>query len=103
MWRLEQMLRTLQTALATTGFVVVSAGIALAQANGGPPNAGGNPPPARQSLIQRLDTNHDNAVDFDEYFAPQNQRFDQLDTNHDGSLTGAELDGSRLGRDRTLR
>jgi hypothetical protein len=61
---------------------------------------GPNPPPAAQNMpfhgeiiFNLLDTNHDGAVDKDEYTVLSNAVFQSLDADHDGKLTQEELRG----------
>lgn len=101
---------SIRTAWTTAGIVLAGASIAFAQGGppqggpGGPQNRGPNAdPPVRQGLIERLDANRDNAVDFEEYFASTKQRFGELDADKDGAIAGDELDKTRPGRQRTLQ
>jgi hypothetical protein len=66
----------------------------------GPNGPGPNPPAAEQTvpvraqiLFNLLDTNHDGAIDQQEFTALSNAVFNALDTNHDGKLTQDELSG----------
>ncbi len=81
---------------ATTAMTVPSL---AAGGDGTGPN--GNPPAINQQLPVRatvmfnlLDTNHDGAVDKDEFAAITNATFAALDDNHDGKLTVDELRGN---------
>ncbi len=66
--------------------------------NGNPPPAATqNQPPRPTIMFNLLDTNHDGAVDKDEFAALSNATFESLDTNHDGKLTADEL-GARFGQ-----
>jgi hypothetical protein len=87
------------TLLAATTALTVPAFAAGGDGTG--PN--GSPPAATQTLPLRatvmfnlLDTNHDAAVDKDEFAVISTATFDALDQNHDGKLTQDEL-GGRLG------
>ena len=61
----------------------------------------GNPPPAATQqlpvrgtiMFNLLDTNHDGAVDQNEFAAVTNATFTALDTDKDGKLTADELSG----------
>ena len=58
-----------------------------------PPAATQNQPPRPTIMFNLLDTNHDGAVDKDEFSVLSNAIFESLDTNHDGKLTPDELRG----------
>ncbi len=40
--------------------------------------------------FDKLDTNHDGRISFEEFAAPMREAFDQLDKNHDGSIDRSE-------------
>ncbi len=69
--------------------------------NGTGPGPAANAPAVSQPVPMRgqimfnlLDTNHDGAIDKDEYAALSSAVFSALDTNHDGKLTPDELRNS---------
>jgi Ca2+-binding EF-hand superfamily protein len=61
-----------------------------------PPAAAQNVPFHGEIIFNLLDTNHDGAVDKDEYTVLSNAVFQSLDGDHDGKLTQEEL-SSRFG------
>ncbi len=58
-----------------------------------PPIAAPTVPARATIMFNLLDTNHDGAVDKDEFAVLSNATFEALDTNHDGKLTPDELRG----------
>ena len=95
-----------KTLIIATAALAASTAMTLpafaAGGDGTGPN-GPNPPPAAQTMPMRaqimfnlLDTNHDGAIDKDEFAVLSNAIFSALDTNHDGKLTQDEM-GGRFG------
>jgi len=58
---------------------------------GEPFRGGENDPYPLDRWFTRVDTNHDGALEWDEFKADADAFFRQLDTNHDGVLEGAEV------------
>ena len=46
----------------------------------------------RVKAFQKLDTNHDNLLSFEEWAVKTSDRFTEMDANHDGVVTRAEME-----------
>ena len=89
-----------KTLIIATAALAASTAMTLPALAAGGDGTGPNPPAATQTVPLRaqilfglLDTNHDGAIDKDEFAALANTIFSALDTNHDGKLTPDELRG----------
>ncbi len=86
------------------GSLLVGAALLASGAGYAAPNAAApaNPaagPPRGQSMMERMDTNHDGKISYDEFRVAQEQRaqreFKQIDANGDNVLTDEELRTAR--------
>jgi len=97
---------SVKTLMIATAALAASTAMTLPSLAAGPdaPGAAGANPPAAAAtmplpatvLFNLLDTNHDGAVDKDEFTTLSNAVFAALDANNDGKLTQEELHG-RIG------